>query len=109
MRGEDEGDVVQLFGEEACHRDIPGMRVDDVYAVERLDLREVETHGFERGREFLRLALVGLVPRLRAANVEVAIVGILIAPAVDFDFDFSGELAAEVFDVPSGAAVDVRR
>ena len=34
---------------------------------------------------------------------------LLVAPAVDFDLDHLGQLAAEVFDVYACAAIDLRR
>ena len=109
VRGEHEGDVEQLLGEEAGHRDIPGVGVDDVDAGERVDLGEVEAEGFECGFEFFGWALGDEVPRLGSADVEVGFVGVLSAPAMDFDFDLFGEFAAEVFNVDSGSAVYVGR
>jgi hypothetical protein len=41
--------------------------------------------------------------------VEAANVRVLLAPAVDFDVDLFGELAAEIVDVDAGAAIDVWR
>ena len=81
----------------------------DVDGFEGLDLSEVEAEGFERAFEFAGGAVGDLGPGLAAADVEVAVVGVLIAPAVDFDVDLLGELAAQVVDVDAGAAVDVRR
>ncbi len=103
--GEDVGDAVEFFGEEAGHGDVPGVGVDDV-DLEGLDLEEVEAEGFERGGEFLRRSFGEGGPGLLSADVEAAGVGVLIAPAVDFDVDGAGELAAEVFDVDAGAAID---
>ena len=76
---------------------------------QRLDLGEVEAEGFERGLELSGGAVGDLGPGLLPADVEVADVRVLLAPAVDFDFDLLGELAAQVFDVDAGAAVDVGR
>ena len=42
------------------------------------------------------------------ADVQVALVGMLRAPAMHFDFDLPGEFAAQVIDVDAGAAVDLR-
>ena len=109
VRGEHEGNVVELFGEKAGHRDVPGMGVADIDAFERLDLGEVQAEGFERALEFAGGAVGDLGPGLLPAHVETAMVGVLLAPAVDFDLDFLGELAAQVFDVDAGAAVDVGR
>ena len=103
--GEDVGRAVEFFGEEAGHGDVPGVGVDDV-DLERLDLEEVEAEGFQRGGEFLRGAFGESGPRLLAADVEAAVVGVLLAPAVDFDVDGAGELAAEVFDVDAGASIN---
>jgi hypothetical protein len=103
--GEDVGGAVEFSGEESGHGDVPGVGVDDVDG-EGLDLEEVEAEGFQRGGEFLRWALGEDGPGLLSANVEVGVVGVLIAPAVDLDVDGAGEFAAEVFDVDAGAAVD---
>ena len=105
--GEDERDAVELFGQETGHGDVPGVRVNDVDALESLDLGEVEAEGLKRALE-LALGVVGdLGPRFFAADVEGPRVGVLLAPAMDFDFDFTSEFAAEVIDVDSGAAVDL--
>ena len=85
------------------------MGVDDIDALERLDLGEVEAEGLESALELARRAVGDLVPGLLAAHVQVALVGVLLAPAMDFDVDLLGQLAAQVIDVDAGAAVDVRR
>jgi hypothetical protein len=79
--------------------------VDDVDR-EGLDLEEVEAEGFEGGGEFLRRAIGKGGPGLLSSDVEAAVVAVLISPAVDFDVDGAGELAAEVFDVDAGASID---
>jgi hypothetical protein len=41
--------------------------------------------------------------------MQITLIGILIAPAMNLDFDFLRQLAAQVFNVNACAAVDVRR
>ncbi len=103
--GEDKGDAVEFFSEEAGHGDVPGVGVDDVDG-EGLDLEEIEAEGFQRGGEFLRRAFGEGGPGLLAADVKASFIEVLIAPAVDLDVDGAGELAAEVFDVDAGASID---
>lgn len=105
MRGEDEGGAVEFFGEETRHGDVPGVGVDDVDG-ERLHLEEIEAEGFQSRGEFLRRPFGEGGPGLLPADVEPAVVGVLIAPAVNLDVDGAGELAAEVFDVDAGASID---
>jgi len=45
--------------------------------------------------------------RFKAADVEIADVFPLNAPAVDLDLDLFGEFSREVFDVDAGSAIDV--
>jgi len=42
VRGENERDAVELFGEEARHRDVPGVGMDDVELVEVQVFEEVK-------------------------------------------------------------------
>ena len=107
--GEDEGDVVELFGEEAGHGDVPGVGVDDVDLAQFLHGGEVEGEGVDGGFEFLGGVGGDGGWGFVAAHDKVAVGGFLGAPAVDFDFDFAGEFAREVFDVDACAAVDVWR
>src|SRR5208282_883691 len=104
--GEDKGNAVELFGEEAGHRDIPGVSVDDIDAVESLDLGEVEAEGFERALEFALGTVGDLGPGFGAADVEVPVVGMLRSPAMHFHFDLAGEFAAQIIHVNSGAPID---
>ncbi len=121
VRGENEGNVVELFGEEARHRDVPGVRVDDVQLVEVEVLEQVEREGFERAFELGVGAVGDERPGLFEVDVEMEGGGIAvfgqrlkpvvvggIAPGVDLDFDGAGELAGKVFNVDACAAVDVR-
>ncbi len=107
MGGEDEGDAVELFGKEAGHGHVPGVGVDEVDLAELFHGAEVEGEGVYGGFEFFFGVSRDLGWGFVAADVEVAFVFALGAPAVDFDFDFAGELAGEVFDVDAGPAVDV--
>ena len=108
MGGEDKGNAVELLGQETGHRHIPGVGVDDVDAAERLDLGQVQAEGLERAFELAFGAVGDFGPGLRAAHVQVALVGMLRPPAMHFDFDLSGEFAAQIIDVDSSAPVDLR-
>ncbi len=83
------------------------MGVDDVDLAELFHGGEVEGEGVDGGFEFFFGVGCDLGRGLVAVDVEVAFVGGLGTPAVDFYFDFSGEFFGEVFDVDAGAAVDV--
>ena len=85
------------------------MGVDDVDSVESLHLGEVEAEGFEGTLEFGFGAVGDLRPGFAAAYMEVSLIGVLRTPAVDFDFDFAGQLAAEVVDMNAGAPINKRR
>ncbi len=104
--GKDKGDVVELLCEESGHRDVPGVGVDDVDGGERRNLGEVEAEGLESGFEFFLGAIGNFGPGLGTPDMEVAFVGELIAPAVDFDLDGLCELAAEVLNVDACATVN---
>ena len=68
---------------------------------------EVEGEGVDGGFE-LGFGVAGDFGwRFVSADVEVASIFLLGAPAVDFHFDFAGQLTGEVFDVDAGATVDV--
>ena len=63
-------------------------------------------------RAVLNLACVPSLisrPGLGAAHVQVAMVGSLIAPAMDFHFDLLRQFAAQVFHMHAGSAVDIGR
>jgi hypothetical protein len=83
------------------------MGVHNVDVVERLDLGEVEAEGFESPLEFALGALGDFAPRLSAANVQVALVGVLFSPAMNLDFNHFCQFTAEVIDVDSGSPVDL--
>jgi hypothetical protein len=78
---------VKLLGEIAGHRYIPGMRMDDVDALKRLDLGQVQAERLQRSLEFAFSSLGDFAPRLRAADMEVCLIGVLSAPAMDFDLN----------------------
>ncbi len=106
--GEDEGHSVKFLGEIAGHRHIPGMSVDDIDSLQRLDLRQVQAKGLESSLELGFGSVGDFGPGFRAADVQVAVVGVLRPPTVDFDLDLPGQFTAQVIDVDTGAAVDLR-
>jgi len=90
MGGHHEGHAVELFGEITSHRNVPGMRVDDVDSLERFDLGKVEAQGFEGSLELAFGAVGDLGPGLGAADVEIAVVRVLRTPAMHLDLDLAG-------------------
>ena len=68
------------------------MGVADIDAFERLDLCEIEAESLECALELAGGAVGDLVPGLLAADVEAAEVGVLLAPAVDFDIDLAARI-----------------
>ena len=83
--------------------------MDDVNVRDRDHLRQVQAQGLQRNLELLLGALADQRPRLRAVHVQVALVGSLIAPAMHFHFDLLRQLAAQVFHMHAGPAVDIGR
>ena len=76
---------------------------------QRLDLGQVQRESFQRALEFLFRALGNFAPGLLAAHMQVALVGMLLPPAVNFDGNLARQLAAQILHVHSGPAIDVRR
>ena len=109
MRGKDERNVIQLFSQETRHRHIPSMRVNNIDSRQSLDLGQVQREGFQRSFEFLFGSLANFVPWLLAAHMQVALIAMLAAPAMNFHGNLARQLAAEIFHVNSGSAIDVRR
>ena len=83
--------------------------MDDVDGGKRRNLGEVEAEGLESGLEFFPRAVGDFGPGLGAADMEIAFVGELIAPAVDLHLDVLRELAAEILNVDAGATINKRR
>src|SRR5882757_2124486 len=83
------------------------MRVDDVDGGEQLHLREVEGKGVDGGLELFLGVVRDLRGRFEPADMEIAFVLVLRAPAVNLDLDLFCELAAQIFDVDSSSAIDV--
>jgi len=113
VSGQHKGDAIELFGEEAGHRRIPGVRVDDVDLRELLHLHEVQCQRIDGGLELGGWPGVDAVgnPGRRhiAAHMQVVLVEPLRAPAVDFDLDQTGKLAAQVLHVHARSAIDFGR
>jgi len=63
------------------------MCVDDVDAWQRLNLSEIQAEGFERAFKFLLRAVCDFTPGFGPAHMKIAIVGVLIAPAMDLDLN----------------------
>ena len=106
MGGENEGDVVELFGQEASHRDVPGVGVDEVDLLQLFHRGQIQREGVDRGFELLPGVSGDGGRWFVAADVEISGVFVLGSPAMDFNLKVAGELAGEVFDVDAGAAVD---
>ena len=94
MRGQNKGHTVQLLGQEAGHRCIPGMSVDNIDFCQFLYLREVQAEGLERRLELRLRAFCDLTPGLLATDMQVASIEILLAPAVHFDGDLLSQFTA---------------
>ena len=109
MRGHHERDAVELFGEKAGHGHVPGMRVHHIHAAQRLHLGEVQAQGFQGSLKFLFGSVSNFAPRLKTMDVKAVLMEALLAPAVDVNLYLSSELAAQILDVNSGTAIDMRR
>ena len=72
------------------------------------NLGEVEAEGLESSFEFFLRAIGRFCPGLGAADMEVAFVAELIAPAVDLHLDGLREFAAQVLNVDTGATINKR-
>src|SRR6202000_2692800 len=83
--------------------------MDHVDSSQRLDLGQVQRKGFEGALKFLLRSIGNLLPRLLAPHLQVSLVGMLAAPAMDLHRNLARQLAAQVLHMNSGAAVDVRR
>ena len=57
---------------------------------------------------FLFRALGDLAPGFLAAHVQIALVALLLSPAMHFDGDFARQFAAEVLHMNAGTTIDVR-
>ena len=81
------------------------MRVDDVDAFERFDLRQVQAEGFQRALEFSCGTVRNLCPRLRPTHMQPAFIAILRSPAVHFDVDLLRQFTAQIVHMDTRAAV----
>ena len=82
---------------------------DNIDSGQGLDLGQVQGEGFQRSFEFLFRALGNFVPRFLAAHMQVAFIGMLVAPAMHFHRDLARQFAAQILHVNSGSAIDMRR
>jgi hypothetical protein len=108
MRGKDKGHAVEFLGQEAGHRHVPGMGVDDVDSFQSLDLRQVEAESLQGPLELAFGPVGNLAPGFCAADVQVAVVGMLRPPAVHFYLDILGQLAAQIIHMDSSPPIHMR-
>src|SRR6266702_277030 len=109
MGCEHKWNVEELLRQKAGHRHIPGVRMHDVDGPQRYHLREIEAQSFEGRLELLLCPFSNHRPGLAASHIQVSVVNLLITPAVNFDLDLLPKLTAQVLNVNSSAAVDIRR
>jgi hypothetical protein len=83
--------------------------MDDVDTLKCLDLGEVQAERLKRSLEFGFSSLAYIAPWLCAADMEVCFIGMLSAPAMDFDLNLFRELTAQIIDVDSSSTVNFRR
>src|ERR1700730_11652452 len=107
MRGQHKGNVVELFGEETSHRNIPGVRVYDVDLAQFLHLREVKGESVYGRLEFFFRVAGNRRIRLETKYVKVAGIQSLGTPTVNFDLNCLGKFYREIFDMHSGSAIDI--
>jgi hypothetical protein len=90
VRGEDEGDIVKLFRQKAGHRDIPGMRVNDLDLAEFLHGAQVQGQRIDSSLELGLAISCDLRWWLVAEDMQIARVLALRTPAVHLYLDTAG-------------------
>ena len=106
MDGDDEGNAVVQLGEDAAEVGIPCVAMHDAGVdVGGIEI-EATLEGAEDGLELFRRSPAGGV-EAESVRGQLTCGGVLVAEAADIHRHELGEFAAEVFDMHSGAAVDV--
>ena len=108
MNRDDERNSVIRFGDDAAEMTVPSVTMHNI----GVDVRSIEIDAApkraENGLQRLRTSEAARV-ELEAGDFEAALFEILVAEAANIDIDRFRQLAREITNMNTGAAVNVRR